>query len=370
MRLLVLVLGLCGWAGAAGIERTWLGYETADPSRVVVCWETAASSDSAVEFGATGRLGQVVRKAESVTRHRVAIPAPLEGPWHYRVKSGVLASEVAAVRGYERGVLRVVVVGDLGYAKQEWAQAVLRESPHLLLSAGDNVPQLHGGDSSAFAALIAKAPELFRSTPFLSVLGNHDREVRPRGPKPPAEPVYDVEATAFRGFFALPGDGIDWTFDLPAFGVRFVGVDLNHTSDFGTTWQTCNDFRAGSKQLEWYRRVMAESPQPFVVTVYNEQHRTVRKLAGGAWWTAIAQGSASITGFGYFAERAVVEGLPCYNTSVSGKGDRYPDPASAFLASEDNYMLLTFEAGRPMRVELKSLAGTVLDRSEVSARKR
>ena len=54
--------------------------------------------------------------------------------------------------------------------------------------------------------------------------------------QPPAEPVYDVGATAFRTFFALPGDGWKWHFDVPAFGVRFVALDLNHIQDRGTTW--------------------------------------------------------------------------------------------------------------------------------------
>lgn len=57
-----------------------------------------------------------------------------------------------------------------------------------------------------YEALIDAYPDLFRSIPFMPVLGNHDREIRPRGMKPPAEAVYDIEATAFCKFFDLPGD--------------------------------------------------------------------------------------------------------------------------------------------------------------------
>ena len=39
-----------------------------------------------------------------------------------------------------------------------------------------------------------------------------------------ADAVYDIEATAFRKFFALPGDGWKWHFDVPDFRVRFVAL--------------------------------------------------------------------------------------------------------------------------------------------------
>ncbi len=367
---------LASLTARAGIERLWLGHAGADPSRITICWETSAAADSTVEFGVTAALGQTARSAEPVTLHQVEIPTPrLDGPWHYRVRSGGEASGTIAVRGWETNVFRAVVVADLGYAVTNWAAAVLRERPHLLLSAGDNVPQLHRGDQpatagdySAYRHLIDRAPELFRTTPFMPALGNHDRELRPRGPKPPPVPVYDVEATAFRTFFALPGDRWKWTFDVPAFGVRFMALDLEHTSDFGTTWQTGHDFGTNSEQLVWFRRTMAASRQPFVLTLHNERNATVRGLAQGAWWPVLAQGSAVVSGFGYFAERALVDGVPCLNTAVNGRGARYPDPKSAFFASEDNYVLLTCAPGRPSRLELKSLAGAVLDATALAPR--
>jgi len=374
--LVTLALLTISGVARAGIERIWLGHAAPEPSRITVCWETAAPADATVEFGATAALGQTAHRAEPVTLHHVEIPTPaLNGPWHYRVRSGDDASEVIAVRGWETNVFRAVVIADLGATVTNWAAAVLRERPHLLLSAGDNVPQLHRGDRpaapgdySAYRNLIDRAPELFRTTPFMPALGNHDRELRPRGPKLPPVPVYDVEATAFRTFFALPGDRWKWTFDVPAFGVRFIALDLEHTSDFGTTWQTGHDFGAHSEQLAWFRRTMAASRQPFVFALNNERNATVRGLAQGAWWPVLAQGSAVISGFGYFAERAMVDGVPCLNTSVNGRGARYPDPKSAFFASEDNYVLLTCEPGRPARLELKNLAGAVLDRTELAPR--
>src|SRR5205823_4643595 len=148
---------------------------------------------------------------------------------------------------------------------------------------------------SAFSALVARWPELYRTTPWIPALGNHDRELRPRGPKPPAEPVYDVEATAYRRFFGLPTDGWRWHFDLLDFGVRFVAVDLSHLSDQGTTWQTCHSYTRGSEQFTWYERMMTESTQPFLITLDNEQNSRVRGLEKGAWGKLMMKGSAVLS---------------------------------------------------------------------------
>lgn len=362
-------------ASGAGIERIWLTHQTTDPSRLVVNWETDAPGNSQVEFGATADLGTKIEREESVRLHHVEIPFAAGAPLHYRVKSGTESSAIHEVKGYPDDELRVAVIADTGYAKNPWAAAILRERPHLLLSAGDHVASLHTGQpvpretTTAFSQFVARSPELFRTTPWMPLLGNHDREIRPRGPKPPPEPVYDVEATAFREFFALPAPEWHWHFDLPRFGVRFVALDFSHLQDQGTTWQTNHPFARDSEQFTWYRDLMAASAQPYVVTLYNEQNSRVRGLEGGEWGRMIARGSLAITGFGYFGERAEVGGFSYYNTSVSGTGSRYPDPKSVVLKSEDNFVLLTFHREPALlRVELKSLAGEVLDRKEFPPR--
>ncbi|MBI3461538.1 MAG: hypothetical protein HY000_00540 [Planctomycetes bacterium] len=139
--------------------------------------------------------------------------------------------------------------------------------------------------------------------------------------------------------------------------------------DFGTTWQSCHSFKKEAEQYRWFQELTDESEQPFVVALYNEKHSTVRRLENGVWGEVVAKGTVAISGFGHFAERAVVNGFPCYNTSLQGRGDCYADPDSKFLASEDNYVLLTFNRGaQTMRIELKDLGGKVLDRQELQAR--
>lgn len=359
---------------SAEITRVWLTHHTTDPGKIVVNWETAKPGNSVVRFGLSQDYTEIAATDEIVTLHHVEIPlAERDTTYHYRVSTGDQTSGDATFKAYPTDVLRVAVVAD--WQGRPKLDAILQDNVHLLLTAGDNIDCLHrlcGVDvtdcTKPYGELIDRYPVLFRSTPFMPVLGNHDREMRPRGPKPPATPVYDVEATAFRKFFELPGDEWKWHFDVPDFGVRFVALDLNHISDMGTTWQTCHPFAKDSGQYPWYEKLMGGSKPPLVVTLYNERNASVRAQVGGAWGEMLRRGTIAITGFGYFAERAEVDGFTYYNTSLSGKGDKYPDPKSQFLASENSYVLLTFTKNPlKMAVEIKRLEGQVLDRKEFRA---
>lgn len=374
----LLILAACCSCSAlaAEIDRIWLTHAGADSSTLVVNWATETSSDSVVEYGKTPEVTEGVRKGEEGTLHHVEVPLPSDGSFYYRVRSGENASRVCQIIDRSPDEFRIVLIGNAGYAKAPWGEAIVKEHPHLLLSAGDNVAALHRDgkptqpdDVTAYLQLVDRHRELFSTTPFLPALGNHDREIRSWGPKPPAEPVYDIEATAFRKFFALPGDEWIWTFTIPQFGVRLAALDLNHLSDFGTTWQTCHLFQRNSEQFAWFQKLTEASAEPFLVTIYNEQNSRVRNLEGGEWGRMIRKGSLALSGFGYFGERAEVDGVSFYNTSVNGTGSRYPDPKSAALHGADNYLLLTFRAGgKELIVEMKDLKGGVLDRKTFAPR--
>lgn len=360
---------------AAPIERIWLSHRSNEPNQIVVNWETDAPGNSVVEFGPTTALDQKVIVEEKVTLHHVEIPLESkEGHCHYRVRSGDDVSEVATFKNYPKDVLRVVIVADWGYSKVTDFSAVLNDDPHLLLSAGDNVASLHekGREGTrAFSALIDQQPALFRSVPFLPILGNHDREITSRGPKPPAHAVYDIEARAYREFFDLPGDEWRWHFDLPYFDLRFIALDLNHIQDFGTTWQTCQPYDATSAQFLGYRDLMAQTKAGFVFTLMNEKQTAVQGRTKGLWHEEFVKGSALVTGFGYFADRAELKGgLPYFNTCLKGDGSPYKDPQSKFFAQQDNYLLLTFRRGEPtMQVQFKNMRGEVLDTTVIPKRK-
>lgn len=362
---------------AAPIERIWLSHTSNEPNQLVVNWETEGAGNSVVEFGTTDALGQKVVNDEKVTRHHVAIPlSDTDRLYHYRVRSGSDSSAIATFKGYPTDTLRVVIVADWGYSKVTDFRAVLKDDPHLLLTGGDNVSSLHekGREGTrAFSALIDSQPALFRSLPFLPILGNHDREITSRGPgpKPPAHPVYDPEATAYREFFALPDDEWKWHFDLPVFDLCFIALDLNHISGFGSHWQTCHAYDAASKQFVWYRDLMAQTKAGFVFTLINEKQTAVQSRTKGLWHEQFVKSSALVSGFGYFADHAeLAGGLPYYNTCLKGDGSPYKDPQSKFFAQQDNYLLLTFQRGSPtVQVQFKNMQGEVLDTTLIQKRK-
>lgn len=364
---LFLLMLLPQLASAGEITRIWLTHKTNDPNKIVVNWMTDEPGDSVVRFGLTPEYGETVRMDEARTLHHVEIPLKhRDTVYHYSVSTGDQRSADATFKAYPTDVLRAAVVAD--WQGKPDLSAIVKDDVHLLLTAGDNIAsiwQTCGEDQKEcvkpYAALIDAYPKLFRSTPFMPVLGNHDREIRPRGYKPPAEPVYDVKATAYRRFFELPGDEWKWHFNVPEFDLRFVALDFSHISDFGTTWQTCQAFDENSEQFLWYKKLM-EKPSGFVVTLYNERNASIRNQAGKQWHDLFRRGTCCITGFGYYAERAEVDGFTYYNTSLNGRGNQYADPHSKFLAGEDSYILLTVKHNGPMTVEIKSLNGMVMDR--------
>jgi hypothetical protein len=371
--LVILGFGVVTPSAHAQIQQVWLTHRSNDPSKIVINWKSKTPGDSRVRFGPTSKYGQTIQAEDDSKLHHLEVPRPLNADLHYSVSTGEHHSADTVIKAYDPNVLRVAVVAD--WQGKPGLQALVKDDVHLILTAGDNIPELWSkcgvgvkDCTQPYELLIDAYPDLFGTVPIMPALGNHDREIRQRGDKPPAEPVYDVDATAFRNFFALPGDQWKWHFDVPDFDVRFVALDLNHIQDRGTTWQTCHDFRKGSPQYKWYDDLMKSKSPGFVVTLQNERNATMRSQEKGAWHQMFRRGSLVISGFGYFAERAVADGLTYLNTSL-GKGTPYPDPNSKFLANEGSYVLLTFEKGKPTATaELKSLDGKVLDRTEIAKR--
>ncbi|MFH1303269.1 MAG: FN3 domain-containing metallophosphoesterase family protein [Planctomycetota bacterium] len=353
---------------AAEIQRIWLTHKTNRPDKMVVNWLTEQPGDSEVRYGLSPETMQSIRIDEATTLHHVEIPlAHRDIIYHYSVKTGNRQSATHTFKAYPTETLRVAIVAD--WQSLPDLSSLIKEDVHLLLTAGDNINNLwqkcgpgQRDCITPYINLIDAYPTLFRSTPFLPILGNHDREIHPRGKKPPAHAVYDVEATAFRRFFELPDDEWKWHFDIPEFDVRFIGLDFNHISDFGNTWQTCHPFGRDSAQYLWYQSVTKQAPG-HIVTLYNERNASMRSQLAGDWFALFQRGTICVTGFGYFAERAEVDGLTFYNTALSGTGTQYADPHSKFLAGKDSYLLLTCErSSGTMTVELKSLNNEVLDR--------
>lgn len=355
---------------AAEIERIWLTHKSNQPDKMVVNWLTEQPGDSVVYFGLSLETMETVRLEEATTLHHVEIPLEhQDASYQYQVKTGNWQSAVNTFKAYPTETLRVAIVAD--WQSKPDLSSLIKDDVHLLMTAGDNISNLWqacGAGQRAcikpYTKLIEAYPELFRSTPFMPILGNHDREVHPRGKTRPAHAVYDVEATAFRRFFELPDEEWKWHFDIPKFDLRFIALDFNHISDFGTTWQTCHPFDRNSDQYRWYESMTVKAPQT-LVTLYNERNANIRSQLQGGWHKLFQRGTICVTGFGYYAERANLDGLTYYNTSLGGTGTQYADPHSQFLAGKDSYLLLTCErSSGTMTVELKSLNNEVLDRQQ------
>lgn len=363
---------------AARVERVWLTHQSPDPSKIVVSWETTDPGDSVVEFGTSASLGQTVKVPGSRQLHHVEIPLETKDAlYHYRVRTGAQVSDIATFKAYPTRQLRIVVVANIRADATLDFTAIRKEDAHLLISAGDTAMQYEFGaegdpeSTGSHSKLIGTQAELFRSTPFMPSLGNLDRKIRPKSPGP-GVPAYDISATGYRKFFALPGKEWLWAFDIPDFDLRIISVDMSHTGDFGTPNQSCHPFDKDSEQLKWYQETMGATAAGFVITLYGETSLKVRRHAEGAWKRLIEKGSIAISGECYHAERTVVDGFSYYNSSVRGNGTFGIDPDAAFLDKGASYLLLTFDRGSErMSVALKALNdGRVLDEQAFPKRAR
>jgi len=359
----------------AQVERIWLTHRTNNPSKLVVNWTTKSPGDSTVLFGKSTNYGEKVSVPGSTKLHHIEIPLTRQTKVHYSVRTGEQVSADAVFNGYPVDELRVAVVAD--WQSKPELGAIENDKIHLLMTAGDNIPNLYGkcglgtkDCTRPYEELIDAYPQIFQSIPFMPVPGNHDHQIRPRGDVPPVQPVYDINATAFCKFFSLPDDKWKWHFDVPGFQVRFVGLDLNHIHDLGTTWQSCHDYRAQSAQFRWYEKLMSNRPAGyFVVTLHNEHNRTMSGQVDGAWGEMFRKGNLVISGSGYYAEREVFNNTTYVNTSLA-RPLNLSNPKGRFHANEPSYVLMRFQPRRDrMTVELKNLDGEVLDRRELTKRK-
>jgi hypothetical protein len=371
----VLLVFVIAVPARAQVERVWLTHQSPDPSKIVVSWETTQPGDSVVEFGTSRALGQTVAVPGDRTLHHVEIPmATRDATYHYRVRSGDQTSEIYRFKGYPSKELRIAVVANIRADAKLDFSAIRREDVHLLLSAGDTAMQYQFGEegnpesTKSHSVLIDTQAELFRTTPFMPTLGNLDRKIRAKS-NGPELPAYDVEATGYRKFFALPGNEWTWAFDVPDFDLRLISVDMSHTGDFGTPDQACRPFDENSEQLKWYERTIDETRAGFVITLYGETSRTVRARAAGAWERLIRQGTLGISGECYHAERTKIGGCTYYNTSVRGNGNFGIDPQAALLDKSANYLLLVINReSEVLTATLKTLDGRDLERRSFGKR--
>ena len=350
-------------AGEKKITRIWLSYNATQPQNIVVNWFTPVAGDSEVElvYGDSTHIYAGVSRQD--TLHHVEVPLSWkDASYRYRVRSGDYTSDWYSFRGITpTEAVRIVFIADWGFAVHADMSVVLSEDPNLIVTGGDNIQGLfiYGkkGDPEeieSYLRLVDSFPDLFRSVPFMPAPGNHDKQLYPRGKKPPVGyDLYDTNAVAFRNFFELPGKEWRWTLDVPATNLRIVALDLQHLSDMGTTWQTCHSYGPGSDQYQWYKKQMECNPCKNIITISNGKNGTVRTMAGGIWKPLTQKSDVVITGSGYYAEYAIVDGTPYLNSSLIA-GDLWSDPVAEYSKSEASYVLITADRDKA-NVQLKRL---------------
>ncbi len=371
MKKTALALVLCaGFSGLAEIGPIWITQSDGAATKAAINWYSTEKGDGIVRFGTDRNNLQTFRKSSDAPQNLHSVEVDIsqrDVTYHYSVQTGNQTSEIKSFRGYpsKGSELRVVVFGNLGYFRFDDKLRHLRDKePHLLVSCGDNIPALHQSkpvaydDISAFLKMIARDRKLFESVIFISAIGNHDREFKPRGKsRPPlVQPVYDVEAQAFRKFFAFPGTEWRWDLTIPDFDVQFLSVDSPHMSDVGTGWQACHALDAGSEQFLWYRKMMDAATNKFVITFYNGSNPGMRRVHKGIWEKELAKGSLCVSGFGYYMEFAQTKnGLPYINTSLNA-GDHYKDKACAVWSERvGGFLLLRFSPDETLTSEFHSI---------------
>ena len=375
-----------------GIDCVWLTHSEPTADSVTICWMSPEPGESRVKIALEGEPEKEIVVEGKRTLHHVKVPITL-GTKHYQyqVFTGDKSSVPRRFKQYpdlrQPGAeLRVIIIGNRGYwnVKERNWKAVYALNAHLGLSVGDNVPLLYDADHvgetavhnlARYVRLIRSQMTWFATTPFMPVMGNHDHQIRDRAKvekrpltedekkNPIAVSAYDVEGRAFCEFFPLPDNRWTWHFDVPNTNLRFIGLDLNHDRDYGTTWGSCHAYHPESEQYKWFEKTIADAPEKFRFTLHNSAH-SVGTLNNNALWKLFNQCMVNFSGNSYIAARDRMKiGNYCYTTSLRGLATaKFRQGETYYSEGIDNFTLLTITADK-IRIELRKLEdGSVLDK--------
>ena len=131
---------IIGLTANAQIERVWVNCSRSDFSHIAVCWETTEPEDSVVYYGSSKDCVNKVVGIGKTVRHVVELPLPDAGALFYRIQSGMHNTDVAKLPDFNADEIRIAVVGNLSSLRS--LTAMQNDMPHLLVTAGDNVPRL------------------------------------------------------------------------------------------------------------------------------------------------------------------------------------------------------------------------------------
>ncbi len=361
---------ICSFSRAE-IEAVWISYIDSEAKNIALNWSTSEASKGNVQFFNGKKVIQVEDTGKKGKLHSVRISTEIiKEHSDYKItddSGSEFSSKIKLPSGKE---LRAVFVGNLGFARGVDFSVLVADKPDIVFTCGDNVPALHKNGkpldpNDMFLAAVKKFPrELLSSVPFMTIAGNHDKEIRERGKKYPKQNSYDSTAKAYCEFFNLPDPEWHWHLHFKEYNTTFVGFDLCHVRDFGTTWQACHPYDADSEQFKNFVEILDKYDTGIVLPLINCKKTDLFSKQGKIWRPQFERCEAVIAGFGYFLERAKISKTgdsKYYNTSLR-VGDKYPDPCSEFFVAEGGYLLLVID-GKGGKSFLKNLKGDVLDES-------
>lgn len=345
------------------ITRIWLSFKTNTPSHLVISWYSSESGNSEVVLKVGDKEVFFAVQHEDVLIHHMEVPLlQTDVEYKYRIGTNSQKSKWHSFQGIPtKDPLKVAIFSNWGFASDANISNILNEKPLFIISGGDNIPNLFSCEKEenihcieSFLKLVDAHPELFNHFPFMPVLGNHDKQLHPRGSKPPENHmVYDTLSTAYINFFELPEDEWKWRFEIPNYNIQFFAVDLNHIKDIGTTWQSCRAYNFNSVQYKWYKYAIESSTSTYNITINNSNSPYIRKAENGIWEDALENNTAVITGSGYYAEVAQPNKTLYFNTALIS-GDVYADPNAIITTRERSYVLLTCHRDS-LKISLKNI---------------
>jgi Calcineurin-like phosphoesterase/Purple acid Phosphatase, N-terminal domain len=205
------------------------------PDGMTIMWETNRKLPGIVEYGRTKELGTTVEDAREKVLHEVRLPGLKPATtYHYRVRTGDLASEVFQFRtappfGTKRW--RIALYGDsrsFPFRHKQVADGIRKAKVDMIVHTGDIVA--NGKDHDSWRKeFFDPLGELARSTPWVSTIGNHERD-----------------AADYFSYMAQPGNKHYFALDYGS--AHIVCLDSNSWIEKGRD----------SKQGEWLVEHLAE----------------------------------------------------------------------------------------------------------------
>jgi hypothetical protein len=240
--------GLCGvgllfWAGIAlAGETAWpekgpfLQVPELAAGKVTICWETAAETEGAVEYGLAAKYDLKATDGAKSKRHEVTLPGLKAGEeYAYRIvpPGGDVGGRFRLPQA-EQERFRFVIIGDpraYDAAAKELIPQLIADKPDFLLGTGDYVHTGKGPTANWVQCFQVLRP-ILRNTPFLPAIGDH-------------ETGNDKAGEAFRANFALPGNELWYSFDWGR--CHFVALRVD--------WE--ESCKPETEQVQWLEKDLA-----------------------------------------------------------------------------------------------------------------